>query len=86
MDAAEAAARSAEGELRVALNVAESLRAELRDQAAALEALRASSMPKGCGGVGVCVWGGGSTLNQSRKETEALQGGGMGGGGVGGGA
>ncbi|GIL43752.1 hypothetical protein Vafri_1387 [Volvox africanus] len=46
LEAVEAAARLAESELRVQVNLAESLRAELREQQAAMETLRAATMSK----------------------------------------
>ncbi|GLI69896.1 hypothetical protein VaNZ11_014552 [Volvox africanus] len=46
LEAVEAAARTAESELRVQVNLAESLRAELREQQAAMETLRAATVTK----------------------------------------
>ncbi|GIL81838.1 hypothetical protein Vretifemale_10814 [Volvox reticuliferus] len=46
LEAVEAAARTAELELCVQVNLAESLRAELREQRADMEALRAATVPK----------------------------------------
>ncbi len=52
LEAAEAAVRSAEAEARVLAHVADSLRAELREQQAANETLRSSMVTKVGAGLG----------------------------------